>query len=119
MRELVFAMELRSRAAPVEGKAATLRAQTSGRSPAGETVNFVSEVVLTGEHFHETGHIEYAGRGQVAFETVGVGHFGPTSRNPVGGGHLARDRRDRRVSRRHRVYHLQQLYRVWHRRGGG
>jgi hypothetical protein len=52
MRELVFATELRGRAAPVEGKTSTLRAQTSGRGPAGEPVNFASEVVLTGEHFH-------------------------------------------------------------------
>ena len=78
MREILFAMELRGRAAPVEGRAATLRAQTSGRGPAGETVNFASEVVLTGEHFHEAGTIEYAGRGQVTFETVGVGHIEPS-----------------------------------------
>ena len=78
MRDMVFAMELRGRAAPVEGKASTLRAQTSGRGPAGETVNFASEVVFTGEHFHETGSIEYVGRGQVTFETVGVGHLGPS-----------------------------------------
>ena len=78
MRDMVFAMELRGRAAPVEGRASTLRPQTSGRGPAGETVNFASEVVFTGEHFNETGSIEYVGRGQVTFETVGVGHLEPS-----------------------------------------
>lgn len=78
MRDLVFAMELRGRAAPVEGKESTLVAQTSGRGPAGETVNFESEVVLRGDHFNETGRIEYVGRGKVKFETVGVGHLGPS-----------------------------------------
>lgn len=80
MKDLVFAMELRGRAAPVEGGASTLQAQTSGRGPAGETVNFVSEVVLRGETFTETGSIDYAGRGTVKFETVGVGHISP---NPL------------------------------------
>ena len=52
MKDLVFAIELRGRAAPVEGREETLRAQTSGRGPAGETVNFESDVVLTGENFN-------------------------------------------------------------------
>ncbi len=78
MRDLVFAMELRGRAAPLEGKESTLRAQTSGRGPAGETVNFASEVVLKGDHFTETGSIEYVGRGTVKFDTIGVGHLGPS-----------------------------------------
>ena len=76
MRDLVFAMELRGRAAPVEGRASTLRAQTAGRGPAGETVNFESEVVLQGDQFNERGSIEYVGRGKVTFETVGGGHLG-------------------------------------------
>ena len=78
MKDLVFAMELRGRLAPVEGREETLRAQTSGRGPAGETVNFESEVVLRGENFNETGSIEYTGRGKVRFETVGVGHLSPS-----------------------------------------
>ena len=78
MRDLVFAMELRGRAAPVEAKASTLRAQTAGRGQAGETVNFESEVVLKGDHFNETGSIEYVGRGKVMFETVGVGYLAPS-----------------------------------------
>ncbi|MBI3325826.1 MAG: hypothetical protein HYZ81_03875 [Nitrospinae bacterium] len=76
MRDLVFAMELRGRAAPVQGREATLRARTAGRGPAGETVNFESEVVLRGDQFNETGSIAYLGRGKVTFETVGVGHLG-------------------------------------------
>jgi hypothetical protein len=78
MRDLVFAMELRGRAAPVEGGGAILRARTAGRGPAGETVHFESEVVLQGENFNETGSIEYVGRGKVQFATVGVGHIGPS-----------------------------------------
>jgi hypothetical protein len=78
MRDLVFAMELRGRAAPVEGREGTLRAQTAGRGPTGETVTFVSEVVLRGETFTETGSIDYGGRGKVRFDTVGVGYLNPS-----------------------------------------
>ncbi len=78
MRDLVFAMELRGRAAPVEGREGTLKAATSGRGPGGGTVNFESEVVLTGQNFKESGSIEYTGRGRVRFETVGTGHLDPS-----------------------------------------
>jgi hypothetical protein len=78
MRDLVFAMELRGRAAPVEGKNNTLRAKTAGRGPHGETVVFESQVVLTGETFNETGSIDYSGRGKLTFETVGAGHLKPS-----------------------------------------
>jgi hypothetical protein len=78
MRDLVFAMELRGRAAPVEGREGTLKAATSGRGPGGGTVNFESEVVLTGQNLKESGSIEYTGRGRVRFETVGTGHLGPS-----------------------------------------
>jgi hypothetical protein len=82
MRDLVFAMELRGRAAPVEGKANTLRARTAGRGPRGETVSFESQVVLSGETFNETGSLEYSGHGKLRFETVGAGHIVP---GPVAG----------------------------------
>jgi hypothetical protein len=75
MRDLVFAMELRGRAVPVEGREGTLKAATSGRGLGGGTVNFESEVVLTGQNFKESGSIEYTGRGKVRFETVGTGHL--------------------------------------------
>jgi len=42
MRDVVFAMELRGRAVPVEGRDNTLRARTGGRGPHGETVVFES-----------------------------------------------------------------------------
>ena len=82
MRDLVFAMELMGRAAPVEGRENTLRARTAGRGPRGETVAFESQVVLNGETFNETGSIDYSGRGTLKFETVGAGHLGPS---PVAG----------------------------------
>src|SRR5262245_48194784 len=61
MRDIVFAMELRGRAAPVEGRDNTLSARTGGRGPHGETVVFESQVVLSGETFNETGSIDYSG----------------------------------------------------------
>jgi hypothetical protein len=78
MRDVVFAMELRGRAAPVEGRDNALRARTAGRGPRGETVVFESQVVLSGETFNETGSIDYSGRGKLAFETVGAGHLEPS-----------------------------------------
>jgi hypothetical protein len=47
----------------------------------GETVNFVSEVVLRGENFNETGRIDYVGRGNVQFETVAAGDLSPSPSN--------------------------------------
>lgn len=41
-------------------------------------MHFASEVVLKGETFTETGRIDYVGRGSVTFDTVGVGHIGPS-----------------------------------------
>lgn len=78
MRDLVFAVELRGQAAPVEGRKGVLQATTAGRGPMGETVTFTSEVVLSGETFTETGRIEYGGRGSVQFDTVGAGYLGPS-----------------------------------------
>ena len=112
MKDVVFALELRGRAAPVEGSPNTLTARTGGRGPHGETVAFESRVVLSGETFNETGSIDYSGYGKVTFETVGTGHLGPSPiaaplEIPVGGGHLAHYRRGRHVWRGDRVYHLQ------------
>ena len=78
MKDLVFAMELRGRAVPVEGKDNTLKARTAGRGPHGETVVFESRVVLNGETFNETGSIDYGERGKLTFETVGAGQLGPS-----------------------------------------
>ena len=78
MKDVVFAMELRGQAAPVEGREGVLQARTGGRGPTGETVTFTSEVVLSGESFTETGRIEYGDRGAVQFDTVGTGYLGPS-----------------------------------------
>jgi hypothetical protein len=78
MAELVFAMELKGNAAPVEGREGTFRAQTTGRGPNGETVKFDSRVVLGNEGFDETGSIDYGGGGKVRFRTVGVGYIEPS-----------------------------------------
>jgi hypothetical protein len=78
MAELVFAMELKGNAAPVEGKEGIFRAQATGRGPGGERVTFESEVVLEGEGFNETGSIDYSGRGKVRFQTRGVGYMEPS-----------------------------------------
>ena len=82
MAEIVFAMELMGKAVPVEGRDGTFRAQTSGKGPGGETVTFESEVVLGGEGFDEVGTINYQGRGSLKFNTVGIGHIGPS---PISG----------------------------------
>ncbi len=82
MAELVFATEMRGSAVPVEGKENTFQANTSGTGPNGETVNFESEVVLTGEGFNEVGTITYVGRGSVRFDTIGVGYI---TGSPVAG----------------------------------
>jgi hypothetical protein len=78
MAELIFAMELRGNAAPVEGSETTFRAQTTGRGPDGEMVNFESRVVVGNEGFDETGSIDYGGKGKVNFQTVGVGYLEPS-----------------------------------------
>ncbi len=78
MAEIVFAMELRGNATPVEGRENTFHARITGTGPHGETVSFESEVVLTSEGFDEVGSISYAGRGGLKFNTVGVGHIGPS-----------------------------------------
>lgn len=57
MHDLVFAMELRGRAAPVAGREGVLHARTAGRGPMGETVTFESEVVLSGETLTESRRI--------------------------------------------------------------
>lgn len=82
MAEVVFGMELRGNAVPVEGKENTFKARTTGTGPNGETVIFESEVVLTGDEFDEVGSISYGNRGSLKFVTVGVGHIGPS---PVSG----------------------------------
>lgn len=82
MAEIVFAMELRGKGVPVEGRENTFHVETAGTGPGGESVRFESEVVLTGDGFEESGTINYSGRGSLKFKTVGVGHMAPS---PVSG----------------------------------
>ena len=82
MADIVFAMELRGSAAPVEGRENTFHAETFGTGSQGEAVSFESEVVLSGDSFDEVGSINYEGRGSLKFNTVGVGHIGPS---PISG----------------------------------
>jgi hypothetical protein len=79
MAEIVFSMELRGSAAPVEGRENVFHAQTSGTGPGGQSVAFESEVVLGDEGFVESGTINYAGRGGLTFDTVGIGHMRPSA----------------------------------------
>jgi len=82
MAEIVFAMELIGKGVPVEGRERTFHAETTGTGPGGERVTFESEVVLTDDGFDEVGTINYAGRGSLKFNTVGVGHMTPS---PISG----------------------------------
>lgn len=96
MKELVFALEFKGRAAPVPGSDNRLRAQTSATGqtlrsvlkpdgvqaaiePAGgDSASFESEVEIVGEgSFLESGTITYGHAGKVAFKTVGRGIIGP------------------------------------------
>lgn len=86
MAEIVFAMELRGKGVPVEGRENTFHAETSGTGPQGENVTFESEIVMTGDGFDEVGTIRYGGRGSLKFNTVGVGHMAPSAVSGVNHG---------------------------------
>jgi hypothetical protein len=96
MKELVFALEFRGTATPVQGTSNRLRARTVAadqtlrtalkadgvqaaidRSGA-ETATFESEVEIVAEGaFLESGSITYGAAGKVTFKTVGRGLLGP------------------------------------------
>ena len=78
MAELVFAVEMKGTLAPVEGKDGSFTFRASGTGPNGEQVTNESDVMMLEQGFKETGTLEYAGRGKVFFETVGVGDIGPS-----------------------------------------
>jgi hypothetical protein len=96
MRELVFALQFKGTAAPVEGAANRLRARTSAGDQTlrttmkadgvqaaieggGATATFESEVEIVGEGaFLESGSIAYGTAGKVTFKTVGRGMLGPS-----------------------------------------
>jgi hypothetical protein len=98
MQQLIYAMQFKGQAAPVEGTSGVLRASTRAPSctmtslvgpeglagvitpAAGGAVEFVSEVTFTGESsFLESGTISFGGSGhQLRFSTVGQGFLGPS-----------------------------------------
>ena len=78
MAELVFATEMKGNLAPVEGQEGTFTFRADGTGPNGEAVTTQSDIVMAPDGFKETGTIEYAGRGKVSFETVGLGTLSPS-----------------------------------------
>jgi len=78
MAELVFATEMKGNLTPVAGKEGNFTFRASGTGPNGEQATTESDVVMLEPGFKETGTIEYAGRGKIFFETVGVGDIGPS-----------------------------------------
>jgi hypothetical protein len=97
MRELVFALQFKGKARPVEGAEGKLKARTTAggqvlrtivtakgvqaksESRPGPRATFESEVQMTGEGaFVEAGHISYGKSGRVTFKTVGQGVLGPS-----------------------------------------
>jgi hypothetical protein len=98
MQQLIYSMQFKGRAAPVEGSSGVLQASTSAPSctitslvgpeglagainpAAGGVVEFVSEVTFTGESsFLESGTIAFGDNGhQLRFSTVGQGYLGPS-----------------------------------------
>jgi hypothetical protein len=102
MRELVFALQFKGKAGPVEGSDGKLAAKTSAggqvlrtavtakglqvksESKPGPRATFESEVQMTGEgSFVESGRISYGKAGKVTFKTLGQGVLGPSPVNGV------------------------------------
>jgi hypothetical protein len=98
MKQLIYAMQFKGVAAPVEGSQGVLRASTQAPScmitslvgpeglagainpSSGGVATFVSEVTFTGESsFLESGTISFGDNGhQLRFSTVGQGYLGPS-----------------------------------------
>ena len=97
MKELVFALQFKGKARPVEGVEGKLAAKTSAagqvlrttftakgvqakaESRQGPRATFESEVQMTGPGtFLESGRINYGKAGGVTFTTVGNGVLGPS-----------------------------------------
>ena len=102
MKELVFALQFKGKAGPVEGSDGKLAAKTSAggqvlrtavtakglqvksESKPGPRATFESEVSMTGEgSFVESGRISYGKAGKVTFKTLGQGVLGPSPVNGV------------------------------------
>lgn len=97
MKELVFALQFKGKAHPVEGVDGTLAARTTAagqvlrtaltpkgiqvkaESKPGPRATFESEVQITGPgRFIESGRITYGKSGGVTFKTAGHGVLGPS-----------------------------------------
>ena len=97
MKELVFALQFKGKAGPVEGAEGKLAAKTTAggqvlrtgltakgiqakaESKPGPRATFESEVQITGEGtFVESGRINYGKGGKLTFRTVGQGVLGPS-----------------------------------------
>jgi hypothetical protein len=100
MKELVFALQFKGKARPVEGVEGKLAAKTTAsaqvlrtavtpkgvqaryESRPGPRASFESEVQSTGAGtFVESGRIGYGKAGRVTFKTVGQGILGPSAVN--------------------------------------
>ena len=97
MKELVFALQFKGKAHPVEGVEGKLAAKTTAsgqvlrtvvspkgvqarcESRPGPRATFESEVQITGDGtFVEAGRISYGRAGRVTFKTLGHGVLGPS-----------------------------------------
>ena len=97
MKELVFALQFKGKAHPVEGAEGKLAAKTTASSQIlrtavtakgvqakaesrpGPRATFASEVQITGAGtFVEAGRISYSKAGRLTFKTVGQGVLGPS-----------------------------------------
>ena len=105
MDRLVYVLQFKGQAAPVEGREGVLKAITSAPSCRvsttvtaegfrnelqpieGEPARFESEVTLTGEStFLESGAIAFGEGSRLRFSTVGVGYLGPSADPKVSAG---------------------------------
>ncbi len=96
MRQVVYALQFRGQAAPVEGQEGILAATTSSPSAAitttiggsglsttiapvaGSDARFESRVTMTGEQaFKEEGTITFGEGNRLRFSTLGEGYLGP------------------------------------------
>lgn len=97
MERLLYALQFKGQAGPVEGREGVLKAATSAPScrltttvaddglrtelqPVdGGTAQFESEVTLTGDtSFQESGTITFGGGNRLRFSTVGQGYLAPS-----------------------------------------
>jgi hypothetical protein len=97
MRQLIFALQFRGSAGPVQGSQTRLQAKTSAsgqrlrtafgpagvdaavETTGGTSATFESEVEMRPDGtFLESGRITYGGAGTVHFRTVGQGTLGPS-----------------------------------------